>query len=268
MSRVSSTAKRYAGPSYASHYSSYSPSLTPGLSSFSERDRLSNYKSTSSATSSLGFSSSSYISSSASRSRNYSTISDPDRGRTIPRTDIHGSSSSSIISRRSESLSRTPVKTYSGSGLSGGATYSGYSSYSSPLAQTSYLSSPVASNTSLNRRKSISQSDLSRDLASLALSDSSSFSSTPSSSISAPRNYRSRTTDVVDSYGSRPGSSTQEAPLRSSTQEAFSNSSRKFSSLTWEPSSEGLPESPNRTSVVRLFLFCFYLVCRESKAYK
>uniref|UniRef100_A0A3P9L6G6 Ubiquitin carboxyl-terminal hydrolase n=1 Tax=Oryzias latipes TaxID=8090 RepID=A0A3P9L6G6_ORYLA len=248
MSRVSSTAKRYAGPSYASHYSSYSPSLTPGLSSYSDRDRLSNYKSTSSPTSSLGFSSSSYLSSSTSRSRNYGTSSDPERGRTIPHTDIYGSSSSSIISRRSESLSRTPVKTYSGSGLSGGATYSSYSSYSSPLAQKSYLSSPVASNTSLNRRKSVSQCDLSRDLASLGLSNASSLSSTPSSSISAPRNYRSRTTDVVNSYGSRPGSSAQEAPLRSSTQEAFSSSSRKFSSLTWEPSSEGLPESPNRTS--------------------
>ncbi|XP_022070818.1 ubiquitin carboxyl-terminal hydrolase 2a isoform X2 [Acanthochromis polyacanthus] len=251
MSRVSSTAKRYAGPSYTSHYSSYSSSLTPGLSSYGERDRLSSYKSpTSSSTSSSGYSSSSYLSSSAVRSRNYSTSSDPDRdrGRTIPRTDILGSSSSS---RRSESLSRTPVKTYGGSGLSGGSAYTGYSSYSSSSAQSSYLSSsPVASSISLNRRKSVSQSDLSRDLASLGLSDASS-SSTPSSSTSALRSYRSRTSDVADSYGSssRPGYS---GLSRSSTQEAFSSSSssssRAFSSSTWEPSSNGLSDSPTRDS--------------------
>ncbi|TKS81462.1 Ubiquitin carboxyl-terminal hydrolase 2 [Collichthys lucidus] len=254
MSRVSSTAKRYAGPSYTSHYSSYSSSLTPGLSSYSERDRLSTYKSPS--TSSSGYSSSSFLSSSAARSRNYSTSSDPDRdrGRTIPRTDILGSSSSS---RRSESLSRTPVKSYGGSGLSGGSTYTGYSSYSSSSAQSSYLSSPVASSISLNRRKSVSQSDLSRDLASLGLSDTSSSSSTPSSSTSALRSYRNRTSDVANSYGtsSRLGytglsrSSTQEALSRSSTQEAFSSSSSKaYSSSAWEPSSNGLSNSPTRDS--------------------
>lgn len=109
MSRVSSTAKRYAGPSYTSHYSSYSSSLTPGLSSYGERDRLSSYKSptSSSSTSSSGYSSSSYLSSSAVRSRNYSTSSDPDRdrGRTIPRTDILGSSSSSSSSGRTSTRS-------------------------------------------------------------------------------------------------------------------------------------------------------------------
>lgn len=259
MSRVSSTAKRYAGPSYTSHYSSYSSSLTPGLSTYSERDRLSSYKSptpSSSSTSSSGYLSSSYLSSSAVRSRNYSTSSDPDRdrGRTIPRTDILGSSSSS---RRSESLSRTPVKSYGGSGLSGGSAYTGYSSYASSPAQSSYLSSsPVASSISLNRRKSVSQSDLSRDLASLSLNDASS-SSTPSSSTSALRSYRSRTSDTADSYGSssRPGysgllrSSTQEALSRSSTQEAFSSSSRTFSSSAWEPSSNGLSDSPKRDSM-------------------
>ncbi|XP_040901664.1 ubiquitin carboxyl-terminal hydrolase 2a isoform X1 [Toxotes jaculatrix] len=254
MSRVSSTAKRYAGPSYTSHYSSYSSSLTPGLSSYSERDRLSSYKSPTSSSS--GYSSSSYLSSSTARSRNYSTSSDPDRdrGRTIPRTDILGSSSSS---RRSESLSRTPVKSYGGSGLSGGSAYTSYSPYSSSSAQSSYLSSsPVASSISLNRRKSVSQSDLSRDLASLSFNDASS-SSTPSSSTSALRSYRSRTSDVADSYGtsSRTGysglsrSSTQEALSRSSTQEAFSSSSsRAFSSSTWEPSSNGLSDSPTRGS--------------------
>ncbi|XP_069548077.1 ubiquitin carboxyl-terminal hydrolase 2-like isoform X2 [Brachyistius frenatus] len=253
MSRVSSTAKRYAGPSYTSHYSSYGSSLTPGLSSYSERDRLSSYKSptSSSSASSSGYSSSSYLNSSAVRSRNYSTSSDPDRdrdrGRTIPRTDILGSSS---IGRRSESLSRTPVKSYGGSGLSGGSAYTGYSSYSSSSAQSSYLSSsPVASSISLNRRKSVSQSDLSRDLASLRLNDaSSSSSSIPSSSTSALRSYRSRASDVADSYGtsSRPSYS---GLSRSSTQEAFSSSSsRAFSSSTWEPSSNGLSNSPTRDS--------------------
>lgn len=250
MSRVSSTAKRYAGPSYTSHYSSYSSSLTPGLSSYSERDRLSSYKSpTSSSIASSGYSSSSYLSSSVARSRNYSTSSDPDRdrGRAIPRTDILGSSSSS--SRRSESLSRTPVKSYGGSGLSGGSGYTGYSSISSSSAQSSYLSSsPVAS--TLNRRKSVSQSDLSRDLASLALNDTSSSSSTPSSSTSALRSYRSRTSDVGDSYGTslRSGYS---GLSRSSTQEAFSSSSRGFSSSTWERRSNGLSDSPTRDSMVR-----------------
>lgn len=258
MSRVSSTAKRYAGPSYTSHYSSYSSSLTPGLSSFSERDRLSSYKSPTS-TSSSGYSSSSYLSSSTSHSRNYSTSLDPDRdrGRTIPRTDILGNSSSS---RRSESLSRTPVRSYGGSGLSGGSAYTGYSSFSSSLAQSSYLSSsPVASSIVLNRRKSVSQSDLSRDLASLGLSNTSSASpSTPSSSTSALRSYRSRTSDVADSYGTSlhsgysglSRSTTQEALTRSSNQEAFS-SSRGFSSSTWEKSSNGLSDSPTRDSMVR-----------------
>lgn len=264
MSRVSSTAKRYAGPSYTSHYSSYSSSLTPGLGSYSERDRLSSYKSptSTSSTSSSGYSSSSYLSSSAVRSRNYSTSSDPDRdrGRTVPRTDILGSSSS----RRSESLSRTPVKSCGGSGLSGGSAYTAYSSFSSSSAQSSYLSSssPVASSISLNRRKSVSQSDLSRELASLGLNDTSSSSSSPSSSTSALRSYRSRTSDVANSYGTsyRPGysglsrSSTQEALSRSSTQEAFGSSSsgsRAYSSSSWEPSSNGLSDSPTRDSTVR-----------------
>ncbi|XP_071760186.2 ubiquitin carboxyl-terminal hydrolase 2a isoform X1 [Centroberyx gerrardi] len=260
MSRVSSTAKRYAGSSYTSHYSSYGSSLTPGLSSYGERDKLSSYKSpASSSTSSSGYSSSSYLSSSAARTRNYSTSSEPDRdrGRTVPRTDILGSSSISS-SRRSESLSRTPVKGY-GSGLSGGSTYSGYSSYtsSSSSAQPSYLSSPVASSISLSRRKSVSQSDLSRDLSSLGLTDPSSSSSSPSSSSSALRSYRSRASDVADSYSSssRPSysglsrSSTQEALSRSSTQEAFSSSSsRGFSSSSWDTSGNGRTGSPSRDS--------------------
>ncbi|XP_020782473.1 ubiquitin carboxyl-terminal hydrolase 2a isoform X3 [Boleophthalmus pectinirostris] len=248
MSRVSSTAKRYPGPSsYTSHYSSYTSSLGTGLSSYSDRDRLSTYKSpSSSSSSSSGYSSSSYLSSAA-RSRNYSSSSDPerDRGRTVPRSDILGTSS--IGSRRSESLSRTPVKSYAGSGLSGGAGYSSYSSYTSSSAHSNYLSSsPAASSISL-RRKSVSQSDLSRDLASLGISDpssSSSSSSTPTSSVL--RSYRTRNSDVSDSYGSRSGYA---GLSRSSTQEILSSSSSRALSTSspWEPSSSnGRSESPSR----------------------
>uniref|UniRef100_A0A673I5E5 Ubiquitin carboxyl-terminal hydrolase n=1 Tax=Sinocyclocheilus rhinocerous TaxID=307959 RepID=A0A673I5E5_9TELE len=164
MSRVSSTAKRYTGSSYTSHYNSYGSSLTPSLGSY-ERDKL-------------------YLSSSASRFRNYSSSSEPDRGRPIPRTDLLGG-------RRSESLSRTPAKSY-GSGLNGG---SGYSSYSYSPAPTSYLSSsPVSSSISLSRRKSVSQSDLTHDLSALRLSET-------SSGNGLKQSYQSRGTDVSDSYG-------------------------------------------------------------------
>ncbi|KAM3616387.1 uncharacterized protein V6R79_017050 [Siganus canaliculatus] len=255
MSHVSSTAKRFAGPSYTSHYSSYRSSLNPSLSSYAERDRPSSYKSTaSSSTSSSGYSSTRYLSSSTPRSHNYNTSSelDRDRGRTIPRTDILGSG----CSRRSESLSRTPVKSYGGSGLSGGSAYTSYSSYSSLTTQPSYLSSsPVTSSISLNRRKSVSQSDLCRDLASLGLNSNS--SSTTSSSTSALRSYRSRTSDVAKSYGTSSfptysgltQSSTQEALLQSTTQDAFSSSrSRTYSSSTWEPSSNGVSNYSSRDS--------------------
>lgn len=245
MSRISSTAKRYAGSSYSGHYGSYSSSLTPGLGSYGDRDRLSSYMSPmSSATSSSAYCSSNYLSSAAAaRSRNYSTLSDPDRdrGRTIPRTDLLGSSSS----RRSESLSRTPVKSCRESGLNGGASYASYSSYPSSSAPSSYLSSSsAASGISLSRRRSASQSDLSRDLASLGLSDASSASSPSSSAL---RSYRSRTSDVSTSYGatSRPGYS---GLSRSSTLETFggSSSSRSYSASAWEPGSPGSPASPSR----------------------
>lgn len=196
MSRVSSTAKRYAGSSYTSHYSSYGSSLTPSLGSY-ERDKLP-YKSSSS-----GFSSSSYLSSS--RSRNYSSSSEPDRGRPIPRTDLLGG-------RRSESLSRAPVKGYS-SGLNGG---SGYNGYSYSPAPTSYLSSsPVSSSISLSRRKSVSQSDLTHNLSALSLSET-------SGSNGLKQSYRSRGSDVSESYSSaRSGYGLS----RSSTQEGLGSTS-------------------------------------------
>ncbi|XP_031429303.1 ubiquitin carboxyl-terminal hydrolase 2a isoform X2 [Clupea harengus] len=242
MSRVSSTAKRYAD-TYTSQYSTYGSTLMPSLSSYSERDKLP-YKSSSS-----GYSSSSFLRSSASRTRNYSTSSEPDRGRAIPRTDLLGS-------RRSESLSRTPVKTYGSSGLSGGA---GYPSYSySPSIQASYLSTspPVtsasSSGISLSRRKSVSQSDLSRDLSLLGLSESSSSSS----SSSLRQTYRSRGIDAADAYGTSSGSARSSYGLpRSSTQEAISSSSSSLKgsssgrfTASWERSSSGRSSSPSRDS--------------------
>ncbi|KAF7653606.1 hypothetical protein LDENG_00080940 [Lucifuga dentata] len=249
MSRITSTAKRYAGSSYSSHYTSYGSSLTPGLSSYGDQERLSSYKSHASSTPSSGYSSSSssssYLSSST-RSRNYSISADPDhdRGRVIPCTDILGSSSS----RRSESLSRTPIKSYEESRLSGGSAYTGYSSFSSCSAQPSYLSSsPATSSISLSRRKAVSQSDLSRELASLGLTEPSSSSSAPSSSSSALKNYRSRTSEVAESYvtNSYLGYS---GLSQSSTQEAFSSNSRTFSSSTWEMRNNGLSDTPTRDS--------------------
>lgn len=256
MSRVSSTPKRYAGSSNISHYSSFSYSLTPGFSSYSERDKLSSYRSPTSTSSSSVYASN-YLSSSTVHSRNYSVSleADRDRGRTIPRTDILRSGSSS---RRSESLSRTPIKSYGVSGLGGVSAFSGYSSYP---AQSSYLAySPVPSSISLNRRKSASHSDLSRDLLSLSLSDDSTSSSTQSSSTSALRTYPSQIRGVAELFDvdSRKGcssllrSSTQEALSQSSTQEAFcsssSNRSRVLNALKWDPSSNRLSDTLSKNS--------------------
>ncbi|XP_051534822.1 ubiquitin carboxyl-terminal hydrolase 2a isoform X2 [Myxocyprinus asiaticus] len=222
MSRVSSTAKRYTGSSYTSHYSSYGSSLTPSLGTY-ERDKLP-YKSSSSSFSS------SYLSSSASRIRNYSSSAEPDRGRPIPRTDLLGS-------RRSESLSRTPVKGY-GLGLNGG---SGYSSYSYSPAPTSYLStSPVSTSISLNRRKSVSQSDLTHDLSALGLSET-------SSSSGLKQSYRSRGSDPSESCSS---SRSSYGLSRSSTQEGLGSSSSGLKSRSSSQFSSGcLSTSPVRESL-------------------
>ncbi|KAI1890188.1 hypothetical protein AGOR_G00171110 [Albula goreensis] len=218
MSRASSTAKRYTGSSYSSHYGSYSSSLSPALGSYSDRDKLS-YKSTSS-----GYTSSSYLGTSAGHSRNYSTTSEPDRGRPIPRSDL-------LAGRRSESLSRTPAKSY-GSGLSGGRA-TGYPSYSYSPAQSSYLS--TSSSISLSRRKSVSQTDLSRDLSTLGLKDSS-----YSSSSSLKPSYRSRASDAEESYSYTRSSY---GLSRSSTQDALSSTSYSSSpsrDLTISKSGQGL----------------------------
>ncbi|KAJ3590693.1 hypothetical protein NHX12_008642 [Muraenolepis orangiensis] len=277
MSRVSSTAKRYGAPSsYTSPYSSYGSSLTPGLSTaYSQRDKTSSYRSplspASGYSSSYSSSSSDYLSGSALRSRNYSTSSEPDRGRAGPRADLPGSGVLGASGRRSESLSRTPVRGFSGSGLSaGGTAYSsyGYGSYASPSAASSaypsylssssssaypsYLSSSsstAASGLSLSRRKSVSQSDLSQGLSSLGLSDRSYSSS--SSSASALRSYRLRTGEATDTYGSAGSRSAYPGLSRSTTQEALV-SSRGLGSSSWETgSSSRRTGSPCRDSTVR-----------------
>ncbi|KAJ8369254.1 hypothetical protein SKAU_G00092820 [Synaphobranchus kaupii] len=210
MSRASSTAKRYTG-SYSSssysHYGSYSSSLSPALDSYSQRERLP-YKS----------SASSYLSTGAGRTRNYSTSSELDRGRPVPRADL-------LAGRRSESLSRTPVRSY-GSGLSGG----GAGSYSS--VQSSYLSSlPSTSSVALSRRRSVSQTDLARDLSSLTLGESS-YSS--GSGLRAA--HRSRASDVADSYTH---SRSTYGLSRSSTQDGLSPSCSKSPSREYTSSKSG-----------------------------
>ncbi|KAK1153454.1 ubiquitin carboxyl-terminal hydrolase 2-like isoform X1 [Acipenser oxyrinchus oxyrinchus] len=241
MSRVSSTTKRYTGSgytgsgytgsSYTGHYGSYTSSYTPNLSSsYTDKEKLS-YKSP-------GYAGASSYLTSGSRSRNYSTSSEPDRGRQIPRTDV-------LSSRRSESLSRAPVKAYS-SGLSGG-----YSSSFAYAGASSYLSSsPVSSSsrTGLNRRKSSSQTDLNRDLASLSLSDSSSGSRRDSDSPHGSyRSGYSRGSEVQDSYGS---SRAGYGLSRSSTQETISASLKSSSrfSPSWERNGTRRASSPGKES--------------------
>ncbi|KAG7269161.1 hypothetical protein CRUP_025427 [Coryphaenoides rupestris] len=272
MSRVSSTAKRYGGPSsYTSHYSSYGSSLTPGLSTaYGERDKVSSYRPPVSSTSTSGYSSSysssssSYLGGSAARARNYITSSEPDRdrGRTVPRSDVLGSSILGV-GRRSESLSRTPVKDYSVSGLGASGTgYSsyGYGSFTSPSATSSaypsYLSSSSAiSGLSLSRRKSVSQSDLSQGLSSLGLTERS-YSSSSSSSANALRSYHGRTSEETYGSGGIGSRATYSSLSRSTTQEAFiSSSSRGLGSSSWETSSSSAcTSSPSRDSTTYVYI--------------
>lgn len=234
MSRASSTAKRYAGSSYTSHYGSYGASLGSSLGSYGERDRLT-YKSSSSS-----YTPSSYFSSTGSRPRAYGTSVEPDRGRTTPRADLLGG-------RRSESMSRAPVRSYS-SGLSGGGVYSSFSY--SPSVPSYLSSSPATSSISLSRRRSVSQSDLTHELTSLALRDPtscSSSSSSPSSSSSSGlrSSYHSRGSEPVEPYSSsRFGS----AVPRGSIEDTVTNGNRFTPS--WD---RGFTRSisPTRDSPVR-----------------
>ncbi|KAJ8280785.1 hypothetical protein GJAV_G00058950 [Gymnothorax javanicus] len=218
MSRASSTAKRYAG-SYTSasysHYGSYGSSLSPTLDSYTgPRERVP-YKSSAST---------SYLSSSgAGRVRTYGAAADLERGRTVPRADL-------LSGRRSESLSRAPAKNY-GAGLSGGGT-GGYSSYLSSSSPSPSSSSSMAA---LGRRRSVSQTDLARDLSSLALGgeSTSSYSSSSSSGVGLRATHRSRLSDPPgESYAHT--RSTYSLLPRSSTQDSLGPSSIYSSSPSRE----------------------------------
>ncbi|XP_061074407.1 ubiquitin carboxyl-terminal hydrolase 2-like isoform X1 [Conger conger] len=209
MSRASSTAKRYAG-SYSSssygHYGSYGSSLSPALDSYSRRDRLP-YSSAAS----------SYLSPAGGRARNYSTAAELERGRAAPpRGDL-------LAGRRSESLSRAPLKSY-GTGLSGGGAGSYSSVPSSYLSSSSSASSSPGSSSGagLGRRRSVSQTDLARDLSSLTLGEAS-YSS--GSALRAA--HRSRASDVADSYTH--GRASYGLP-RASTQDCSASPARDYGS--------------------------------------
>ncbi|KAI4815115.1 hypothetical protein KUCAC02_005278, partial [Chaenocephalus aceratus] len=225
-----------------SHYSSYGSSLTPGLSSYSDR---SSYKSPTSSSSTYK----SPISSS-------STYKSPISSSSTYKSPISSSSTyKSPIS--SSSTYKSPISTSS----------SGYSS--------SYLSSSAARSRNYSTS---SEPDRGRTIPQLRRVGSERGVSVHRLQLllfflgpvqlplftvglhSALRSYRSRATDVANSYGasSRIGysglsrSSTQEALSRSSTQEAFS-SSRAYSSSSWEPSSSNrVSDSPTRDSTIEV----------------
>nr|XP_033774361.1 ubiquitin carboxyl-terminal hydrolase 2 isoform X2 [Geotrypetes seraphini] len=147
MSQISS--KRCTDPPYTkSNYGSYSPYTSNLTSSYLDREKL-GYKS--------GITSS-YLGNTSKLVHYYTSSSEQDRGRALPRVDI---------GKRSESLGRAKVPT---SNLSGGSypySYAGTSSY-----HTSYLQANPSPVVSLNRRKSSSQVDLADSMAGLHTNDS------------------------------------------------------------------------------------------------
>ncbi|XP_023661095.1 ubiquitin carboxyl-terminal hydrolase 2 isoform X1 [Paramormyrops kingsleyae] len=222
MSRITSTAKRYGNSSYTGHYTSYgSP-----LSSYAEHERLA-YKSAPSS-----YTSPSYLN--AGRGRHCSASPEPDRGRPLPRGEL-------LNGRRSESLSRAPMRDYGLGGLNGGG---GYPAYSHSPARPGYLSaSPGASpRLSLSRRRSVSQTDLTRDLASLVLADPPGSPGTSRQDYDEPRSSgRSRAGQTMDAFRT---SHSGFAIARSSTQEAIGSTSR-----SWERASTGRLVSPGPDSM-------------------
>ncbi|XP_078389615.1 ubiquitin carboxyl-terminal hydrolase 2a isoform X1 [Cetorhinus maximus] len=227
MSRVSSssTTKRignYSSALTSPHYGSSYPSYTHSLgSAYTDKDKLL-YKS--------GYSSSYIPHASSSRSVSKYTL-DPDRGRQLPRPEV--------LSRRSESLSRVPLRAFP-SGLSGGycssygySTGTGHSAYSSP-------------GLSLSHRKSISQTDLNRDLLSLRMADTYQLNSVKSPTLSRsdtdpqPGTYRSSSrSENTDVYCAK-GTGAYSFP-RSMTQETITasfKSTNRFSPA-WERTGSG-----------------------------
>ncbi|XP_067910269.1 ubiquitin carboxyl-terminal hydrolase 2-like isoform X2 [Heterodontus francisci] len=223
MSRVSSssTAKRignYSSPHYGPSYHSYTPSLG---SSYADKDKLF-YKS--------GYTNSYTHHASSGRPMSKYTL-EADRGRQIPRPEV--------LNRRSESLSRVPLKAFP-SGLSGG--YCGTYSYGTGSSHSVYPSPGP----SLIRRKSISQTDLNRDLLSLHMVDTYQLNSVKSPPLTRheldpqPGSYRSSSrSESTDAYCTK-GPSVYSLP-RSMTQEtitaSFKNTDRF--SPAWERSGSG-----------------------------
>ncbi|XP_072449604.1 ubiquitin carboxyl-terminal hydrolase 2-like isoform X1 [Chiloscyllium punctatum] len=235
MSRVSSssTVKRignYPGSSLSSsHYGPTYHSYTPSLGcSYTDKSKLL-YK--------PGYTN--YIPhANSNRAASKCTV-EADRGRQIPRPDI--------LTRRSESLSRVPLKAFP-SGLTGG--YCGNYGYST-VSSTSVYPPPRLS---LTRRKSISQTDLNHDLLNLHMADTYQLNSTKSPTLtrhamdSQAGSYRGYTrSDITEGYCTK-GSGTYSLP-RSVTQEtitaSFKNTDRF--SPAWERSvSTGRCTSPVR----------------------
>ncbi|KPP77933.1 hypothetical protein Z043_102610 [Scleropages formosus] len=229
MSRMSSMAKRYTGSSYTSHYGS---SCGSTLGSCCERDRLP-YKSPPSSYTSPG-----YLSTNTGRDCHCGGSPEPERGRPLPRTDLLGN-------RRSESLSRALARGCGPGGLSGGGACP---SYSHSPARPGYLSaSPAASpRLPLGRRRSVSQTDLTRDLASLGFADTPASPRGARRNIEGPRSAgRTRPSEAMDSCL---GGRSSYAISRSSTQEAIGSMGR-----SWERASVGRPTSPGRETTLPLF---------------
>ncbi|XP_059494942.1 ubiquitin carboxyl-terminal hydrolase 2-like isoform X2 [Stegostoma tigrinum] len=234
MSRVSSssTAKRignYTGSTLSSsHYGTMYHSYTPSLgTSYTDKDKL--YK--------PGYTN--CITHASSGRAASKCMVDADRGRQIPHADI--------LNRRSESLNRVPLKAFP-SGLSGGycGNY-GYSTVSSPMGYP-------PPGLSLTRRKSISQTDLNRDLLSLHMADTYQLNSTKSPTLarrhmdSQAGSYRACSrSDSTDAHFSK-GSGAYSLP-RSMTQETITASFK--STDRFSPSWERSASSGNCASPVR-----------------
>ncbi|XP_072342448.1 ubiquitin carboxyl-terminal hydrolase 2-like isoform X1 [Scyliorhinus torazame] len=233
MSRVSSssTSKRignysstFTSPHYGLSYHSYTHSLG---STYTDKDKLL-YKS--------GYTSGYIPHASSGRSL------DIDRGRQLPRPEA--------LNRRSESLSRVPLKAFP-SRLSGG--YCGNYGYSTGSSYSTYPSP----GSSLIRRKSISQTDLNRDMLSLHMADTYRLNSMQSPTVSRhdldppPGSYRSSSrnenTDVYCTKGSG-AYSTPRSMAQETITASFKNTDR-FNPAWERTESTGSCGSPVRDMV-------------------
>ncbi|XP_059812974.1 ubiquitin carboxyl-terminal hydrolase 2-like isoform X2 [Hypanus sabinus] len=232
MSRVSSSATKRIGsyssstftsPHYVSSYHGYNPSLG---SAYTDKDKLIYKPVYTSCVPRIN----------SGRAANKYAL-EVDRGRQLPRPEV--------FSRRSESLSRAPFKA-SPSSLSGG--YS--TNYSIGSSHSTYTSPGWP----LSRRKSISQTDLNRDLLNLHMVDTYQINTVKSPTLSRHEvdlHQGSRRSDIADPYYTK-GSGAYALP-RSMTQETITASFKSTDrfNAAWErsgsSSSCGSPvrETPN-----------------------